>query len=240
MFYAVLGAIALIAAAYTIGKEPPIMSQTYPLSNWRPVVDAVAIPEAVKLGLDPLQFARFAMEWIKVESGGKPCAVGKLTSHGPDGEPRELGLFQIYNPDDLVRLKISSKALRAYCVPGSQECSRPLTADEMRYQVDSGIKLISWCVRSARNTLAANGASWGEKDMYRACKLVHGLPGILKSGIPATKKKLGHAPHSWSEFRATLANVVLDAGTEKYRSSFDRILDNAEKTTEPLVDRGVV
>jgi hypothetical protein len=58
--------------------------------------------------------------------------------------------------------------------------------------------------------------------------------------MPAVTKKLGRAPHDWQEFRTTLASVTLDPGTEKYRSMFARILDNAEKTASVMQDRGNV
>src|SRR5262245_23473418 len=88
----------------------------------------------------------YALNWISMESGGNPCEIGYPPAKGPDGMPREMGIGQFYNPDDLRRLGLTSTQLRAYCVPGddhevmfrgkkvrgfSRDMKRPMTPAEM-------------------------------------------------------------------------------------------------------------
>jgi hypothetical protein len=183
-----------------------------------------------------------------MESGFNACAVGNPAEHGPDGEPRELGIAQLYNPDDLARFRVTGAQLRAYCVPGdqheihyrgrvvrgfSQELSRPLTAEEIQTQADLLVGLIHFCMGSANRDLRAvdAGAAWGPltRSYWALVKLQHGLPGLSRSGLSAVHRRLGRAPRDWSEFRASLAQVTLDGNTEKYRGDFGPILDNAER-----------
>jgi hypothetical protein len=173
---------------------------------------------------------RFAAKWLEVESGGNPCAVGNIAAKGPDGNPLEMGIAQFYNPDDLARLKLSGTELRAYCKPGSQSVARALTDGECKDQAEAAVKLIAQCRDWAEKDLEKVGARWGERDLAALTKLQHGLPGLSRTGLNIVTQKLGHAPATWKEYRETLKVVKLDPGTERYRSGFEKILDNAEKT----------
>ena len=73
----------------------------------------------------------YALKWIEIESGGNPCAIGDPSQRGPDGQPRELGIAQLHNPDDLRRVGVTGAELRAYCVPGTAAMSRAMTIAEM-------------------------------------------------------------------------------------------------------------
>lgn len=172
----------------------------------------------------------YAAKWLEVESGGNPCAVGNLNAKGPDGNPLEMGIAQFYNPDDLGRLKLSGNELRAYCKPGTQSVSRALTDGECKDQAEAAVKLIVQCRDSAEKDLAKVGASWGERDLAALTKLQHGLPGLSRAGLPVVTKQLGRPPATWKEYRLTMTSVKLDPGTERYRSSYAKIFDNAEKT----------
>lgn len=220
--------VAVIAAKnrhpISFDKEVTVMTEL--LNQWAPIVS----PLAVKEGIDP----NFVMKWIEVESGGNPCAVGSLRAFGPDGNPREMGIAQFYNPDDLTYLRIDGGQLRAYCVPGTQSQSRALTANEMLFQVNATVALVKRCMAGARRDLASVGVQWSEHDFYCLTKLQHGLPGISHRGIPAVAAKLGRPPAGWNEFKANLQLVKLDSGTEAYRAEFPGILLNAEKTASVI------
>jgi hypothetical protein len=190
----------------------------------------------------------YALKWIDLESGGNPCAIGSPASRGPDGNPRELGIAQFYNPDDLRRFGVTGTQLRAYCVPGdnhavtykgrtvrgfSSALLRPLTATEMQEQADAAVKLIAYCMSTATRDLRAvnAGATWSPatRNFWTMVKLQHGLPGLSRSGLRAVARRLGRAPRSWEEFKATIGEVELDRETTKYRDVFPAILRNAER-----------
>ncbi len=190
----------------------------------------------------------YALQWLAIESGGNPCTVGDPRAHGPDGNPREVGVAQFYNPDDLIRLRVTGTQLRAYCVPGdqhtvvyrgravrgfSQALSRPLTPAEVAQQAEMTVDLIQRCRTTATADLTAvhAGPTWSpdRRDFWALVKLQHGLPGISRAGLPAVTRKLGRPPKDWKEFADTLSSVTLDPETEKYRAQFPTILDNAER-----------
>jgi len=198
----------------------------------------------------------YALKWIDLESGGNPCAVGNPAAHGPDGNPREIGIAQLYNPDDLARSGVTGTQLRAYCVPGddhavmykgktvrgfSSALLRPLTAAEMQEQADATIDLIARCmVMATRDLVAVHAdAAWSPstRNYWTLVKLQHGLPGLSHTGLRAVARRLQRAPRSWQEFAATVGHVQLDPETMKYRDGFPVILANAEQCasvfTEP-------
>lgn len=177
----------------------------------------------------------YAVRWVLTESGGNPCAIGAPGARGPDGHPQEMGIAQFYNPDDLVRLKLTGAGLRAYCV-GAQTVSRTLTDSEVKEQAEATVALIVECQRQALADLHKVGAAWNTKDVARLTKLQHGLPGISRSGLPATTKYIGRAPADWAEFTHAIMTfgVKLDPGTERYRAEFGRILENAVVTSSDV------
>jgi len=229
--------LAFLGLGFLIGQKKasasPVADPSYPVSIWRALIKKLA-PASLDV--------EFVLKWIEVESNGNPCAVGSFKSFGPDGNPLEMGIGQFYNPDDLVRLKLTGSELRAYCIPGTQRASRVLTPTEMTRQAQAMIDLIKSCQASATNDLRSVGATWSPRgrDFYKLTKLQHGLPGLPRMGMPAVTKKLGHAPRDWQEFRTTLASVKLDSNTEKYRDGFAKILNNAEKTAAVVQERGEI
>jgi hypothetical protein len=214
------------------------MTPPQPSHDWmREIWNTALPPFAITAGIN----VAFAIQWCLMESGGNPCAIGKPGAKGPDGEPREIGIGQFYNPDDFIKLKISTKSMRAYCASGTDAVIRPLTADEIKAQAQALMDLIAVSKASASSDLRKVGATWPHegRDYYRLTKLQHALPGLSHSGLPAVAQYLSRAPSGWDEFRSCLMNVTLDDGTERYRSEFDRILDNAEKCGNVVTDSGV-
>ncbi len=204
----------------------------------------------------------YAVKWLDMESGGNPCAIGYPPAKGPDGNPREMGIAQFYNPDDVKRFGLTGDELRAYCVPGDQheimwkgkrikgfsgKLLRNLTPDEITRQADAAVKLIKRSMTSATSDLMGvhAGTAWSPRqaNYWTLVKLQHGLPGVARSGMPAVTKFLGRAPSGWKEFRATLPKVKLDAGTEKWMKDnpgrIEAILDNAEECAHAFTTEDV-
>lgn len=219
--------IAVLAAgAVALSKpsdgSPVVLSSS--AQSWSPLVRELATDDAE---------AKFAVAWLAKESNGNACAFGSANAKGPDGNPREIGLGQLYNPDDFTALGLSPSDFRAYCKPGTQQLTRQLTDDERRAQVAALLGLVRKSKARATGLLAQVGASWTVADTYRFTKLQHGLPG-LASGIRTVTTKLGRAPGSWTEFRNTVVTCQLDAGTMRYKDAFARVLDNAQHTGDAV------
>lgn len=214
----------------------------------------VCTPGAVVAGIQP----SYVHQWNGMEGGYNPCAIGYPPAKGPDGNPRELGIGQFYNPDDLQFLKLTGSQLRAYCVPGSnhqqmykgkmvtgfsQELSRPLTDAEIQAQADGLIGLIKKSMTAATHDLHTinAGALWSpnKRSYWALVKLQHGLPDLSRSGLPLVTKLLGRPPKNWSELRDNIPKCTYSETTEGYRSEFPAILDNAEKCSMAFVEQGV-
>jgi len=188
----------------------------------------------------------YALRWIAMESGGNPCAIGNPAEAGPDGQPREVGLAQSYNPDDLAAAGISAGEVRAYCVRGrnntvtykghvvqgfSDRMTRELTEAELAQQAQLAAATIARAMDGAARKMRAAGASWPERDWWALVKLQHNLPG-LASGVAVVARALGRAPASWREFRDHALSVVYDPQTELHRADFPHELDIAERAAE--------
>ena len=190
-------------------------TRPYSVASWLALVTALAgdIPVA------------FAQKWNAMESGGNPCATGAPGAMGPDGNPREMGIGQLYNPDNFQALGIDGGSWRAYCEGDTQTVTRDLTMEESKSQVNGMLGLIRRCRTAAR----AHNPGWSESsaDFWSLVKLQHALPGLLV-GMTAVTASLGRAPANWAEFRATVVSVTLDAKTMTYASEFARALDNAQ------------
>lgn len=100
----------------TLPVQPPKVKAmpTAPLhydpsvAAWQPIVHRLIASEFPRVN------EAFAMEWINVESDGNPCAVGDPGSVAQDGNPVEIGIGQLYNPDDFKRYGVDPSAFRAY------------------------------------------------------------------------------------------------------------------------------
>lgn len=228
------GILFTVAMGKTTSPTPPSGSGSgarpsgnYSPESWMPYLT----PLLAKLNIPLI----FAINWIRLESGGNPCAFGTARAKGPDGNPLEQGIGQLYNPDDFVALKVPLGSLRTYCIPGTQACSRPLTEDEMYAQARALVGLIGRCTARAARVLGDNAAAalpgWDSRrpDFWRLVKLVHALPGLV-GGFGNVRAALGRPPTGWDEFRdSIMKSVKLDSGTERYRSDFPRLFANAER-----------
>lgn len=204
----------------------------YSTNTWIPSLTLPAMQNNVPLP--------FAVAWEGEESGGNPCAIGSPHAKGPDGNPQEMGIMQIYNPDDLQHFGVKGSDLRAYCSsdPNNlQMVTRELTEAEIAQQADLLIKMIVKSRAVAQQYLNLAGAHWSPdgRDFWCMVKLVHGLPGLVH-GLMNVAAFLKRAPTSWAEFRSTIEHSVkLDPTTEAYRNdpphriNFSDIFDNAEK-----------
>ncbi len=218
----------------------------YPLAIWLPIVSSLISTDYKRV--DP----RIAMKWMAMESDGAPCAFGRKSQLGPDGQPREIGLGQIYNPDDfktlgLTALGITPAMFRAYCAPNSQRRTRTLSAKEMedlvRYTL---LAKIDQSMGVADRAVATYGLAWATADYWALVKSTHGWPQILSKGLPGVVKKLGRAPTSWAEFRQELGMDALvkdgDSRSKTYGQMvpkfplWRRSLDNAEKLARAVAD----
>lgn len=229
---------------------PPPSTATPPsMADWArtlaPLCLASGIPTA------------FAVKWVAMESAGNPCAVGFPPARGPDGNPLELGIAQLYNPDDLdvVDPSLTGDELRACCVPGDQhetfykgkrvrgfsgKMARPMTAHEVSRQASGAAGLIARAAREATQALVAvqAGAAWstGQRDYWAMVKLRHALPVVVTTGLPAVTTKLGRAPRSWAEF----ARGVLDVKFARdVAAKVPSALNNAERCASVIPDRAV-
>jgi len=248
---------ATSAAVSTPGAPIPIPTTEEWARYLAPVLrDAInglkILPDAIRAGL-ATSLLPFVIKWMMVESGGDPCAVGYPADHGASttspvewrSMPREIGIAQMWNPDDFQALGLSPVAMRAYCVPGdrhqrtwngkpvvgfSGEIARPLTDAEMHEQAVGLVGMITKSVHTAMSDLIGIGAGPGwtadKADFWHVVKLQHGMPQVSHLGFPAVKKKLGRPPSGWNEFRANVAALLpqLNAG------QVAMVLRNAEET----------
>lgn len=209
-------------------------------------------PRCLEFGIQP----GYAAQWVRMESGGNPCAVGYPPAHGPDGNPKEIGIAQFYNPDDLDALGLTGSELRAYCVPGdqhptvyknkrvigfSQDMTRAMTPAEIARQADATVALIRRSMASATRDLTAAhaGAAWSprHRDYWAVVKLQHGLPQISRLGFAAAARMLGRPPAGWAEFRRAVDRIKLDPENEKkYREYIPAIMENAERCADAFVE----
>lgn len=225
------------------GTRNVIDTNAASVKHWAPYVR----PAAQANGIDP----GVAMAWLAVESGGNICAVGERTARGPDGAPKEVGLFQLYNPDDFKALKAKATDLRAYCVkplpgqPDPMRISRNPTSEEIAHHIALGIGLIHKCMSTAAHYLGAAGITWRstDPDFWRAVKLVHALPVIVSHGFEQVTQHLGHPPATWNEFRSTYAQLNPRARYNpsiSHQDGYWRALENAERTGDHYEGSAIV
>jgi hypothetical protein len=203
------------------------------LNAWLPLVESIIAREFPRIPV------RYAMRWMEIESGGNPCSFGSPKDLGPDGNPREMGLGQLYNPDDFTALGLEPARFRAYCVPGTQTPSRALTEEERAEQVrDALLRKIQECVERVDRVVAAYTLPWSTDsfDFWALVKARHALPAIIGRGIPSVVQVLGRPPSNWTEFRLVLGmdNRRPD-GTPKH-PQWVHALDNCEKTARVMLE----
>jgi hypothetical protein len=203
------------------------MDATYTLQTWRPIIGTwiastyPTIPQS------------YAEKWGEIESGWNPCAVGDPGQLGEGSDqPAEIGLGQLYNPDDFVHLHAPPAAsFRAYCPQAAplaaayrqaQSAGDKVTMNNIARQMQTRTRALTPAEMDDQVhwTLLAKIASdaawvdamfmkdairgWSQVDYWTAVKAPHALPAILGNGMPAVIKKLGRPPASWREFRTVL------------------------------------
>jgi hypothetical protein len=190
----------------------------YTVDYWQPRI--VAAIRASYPTLEP----SFVRAWNLFESAGQPCACSRGFSGphtadglllGLDGNPREIGLGQLYNApdgtgDDFTAQGIRPAALRVYCgsatsLATAQQATRALTDAEEAVQVKALLDLVARCKVKADASVARFGLVWPGADYWCLVKAPHAEPGILDPGLPAVAHKLGRSPRDWGEFRRVLA-----------------------------------
>lgn len=212
------------------------------IARWQPMIYGAATVWAPRMGVPVDQLARFAIAWLGVESGGNICATGdKLKVIPPGNAPREVGLFQLYNPSDFKKLGIDPLELVAYCVrpakdvKNPQKLSRQPSEVEKARHIEIGMRFLDLERDYALRYMNASGVTWPADsiDTWKMTKLVHGLPVIVNTGLAQVTRKLGRAPASWSEFRATYETINPRAiynpkKDHRKQDGYWRALQNAE------------
>jgi hypothetical protein len=176
------------------------LTMEYTPQTWQPLIEVLADQHIPQLDVP------YLMEWITLESDGNPCAIGDPVNGEGSNFPQEMGIMQVYNPDYISILGFDPAELRAYCGANfSQSVTRILTQDEMMYQGNLLIKLVDYCVTESNQYMMQASIAWGinTQDYWKAVKLWHALPGLVK-GFPFVTQKLGRPPVDWKECIATL------------------------------------
>jgi hypothetical protein len=176
------------------------LTMEYTTQSWLELITVLANQHTPPLDVP------FLMEWITLESGGNPCAIGDPVNGQGSNYPQEMGIMQVYNPDYIPILKFDPALLRAYCGANfSQSVTRLLTEDEVLYQGNLLINLVDYCINNANQYMMQASIAWGinSQSYWKAVKLWHALPGLVK-GFPLVSQKLGRSPNDWNECVATL------------------------------------
>jgi hypothetical protein len=189
----------------------PVSDAKYTLAFWTPYIQEriAGFPAiAAKMGIGALPFT---VEWMNIESAGNVCTIGRIDQTAADGSnpyPRELGIGQAYNPDDLKRVGVSAAALRAYCQPPSvmqqlaqqyaqaaaakdtatmhqvmvkaQSRTRDLTADEQNQQIDATLLAkIAQSIPVADTVTKTYSLTWSSVDWWKLVKAYHAYPRLI-------------------------------------------------------------
>lgn len=115
--------------AYPSGA--PVPSSAYTMPVWIPVISSIIATSYPRIVMP------FAIAWGELESGGNPGAVGDPGQLGPDQEPAEIGLGQLYNPDDFRAFGQSPAAFRAY-LPAAAPLASAYRAAKIDWQAAQG------------------------------------------------------------------------------------------------------
>jgi hypothetical protein len=170
-----------------------------------------------------------ALQWVRMESGGNVCAVGRVEG----GHVYEAGLAQTYfTSPSAVKFGVTSAQLRAKCSGTTMPTN--LTDADRELQARVAMDTVREARAQARSKLAAAGVSYPESsaDFWAFVKLRHALPGLY-SYLGPCKRAIGGTP-TWMQFRAYVESLTptqlaaIDAGTARYAGAFDRVWHNCE------------
>jgi hypothetical protein len=201
---------ALNQAKDVIMSTPPTVEQ------WRPYVEKLIRGFGMHPDGSPIIPIPFVMQWITMESGGNPCAVGRPGETDQKGQVLESGLFQLMSPHDIALAATSVPEMRACCGPVStnrfttQACLRDLTEQEKLRQIQVGLTYIFECEKLVDAAMHATGTNWSKtsNDYWMAIKSHHAGPSLMNPGLAMATRKLGHPPANWGEYQeALLASI---------------------------------
>jgi len=135
------------------------------------------------------------LEWIRIESGGDMCSVGK---------PTEVGIWQLSFPSD-AKYGATLEGLRAICEKSRHHDPTDiswLSASELDMEVGAGIHKVAAARDTVRQVFAQTGVKWPEStvDFGSAVKQIHATPGVITELVPKIARRDG-PPASWSDLR---------------------------------------
>jgi hypothetical protein len=184
----------------------------------------------------------FLLSWIAVESQGNPCAVGVPNALDADGQPHEVGIFQLDPGNRQAAGGFSAAELRPCCPNRTgtraqiEACVRALTDDELDVQVRAGLGYVRYCRAVVDLALEHNKTPWlyPSVDYLRAVKSCHGSEWVMRFGLPVVVARLGRPPATFEELAENLlANPPPSTPHTALVSASDfltAVLDNARKT----------
>lgn len=224
--------------------EPPPSVAPPTVEAWRAYIRRML----AEFGFDP-SAETFVMQYITMESGGRPCSVGFPGELDAQGQPLESGIGQFMSPHDIKLAKTTVAEMRAACsphvsFPGLTRASpqaaitvartlaeaqiRPLTEDEKNRQVAALLTFLAEIRGIVDASFAEQGVTWPKTsaDYWAMIKGYHAGQSFPTKGLALAKKALGHAPRNWGEFASGYLSTVSDANT---RARHAHALDNARR-----------
>ena len=123
---------------------------SYTLEFWRPRVARLIAAEFPRVP------EAYAMAWMGMESGGNPCAVGEPGQLGQgSNQPAEIGLGQLYNPDDFKKFGQDPAKFRAYAPEAAPLAMRYRQAQaEAKVAHDAGNQQAETIARATMRVIA--------------------------------------------------------------------------------------
>jgi hypothetical protein len=189
------------------------------------------------------------MNYITMESGGRPCSVGFPGELDAQGQPLESGLGQFMAPHDIKLAETTVAEMRAACsphvaFPGLTRASpqaaiaaaraqaetqiRPLTEDEKTRQVIALLTFLAGIRKIVEGSFADHGVTWPKTsaDYWAMIKGYHAGQSFPTGGVALAVKALGHAPRNWGEFASGYLSTITDASIHARHA---HALDNARR-----------
>lgn len=224
--------------------QPPSV-QPPGVEAWRPYVRMLA----PAFGLVGPGWEAFIMQYITMESGGRPCSIGFPGELDANGLPLESGIGQFMSPHDIALAGTTVAEMRAACAadvrfPGLTRMSppaeiaaarakeetqvRPLTEAEKHRQVTALLTFLAAIARIVDKSFAEHGVTWPKSsaDYLAMIKGYHAGQSFPTAGVAAAKRALGRAPRTWGEFASGYLSTIGDANT---RARHAHALDNARR-----------
>ncbi len=222
---------------------PSVQAPT--VEAWRPYVRRLLFA----FGFGP-EAESFVMNYITMESGGRPCSVGFPGELDAQGQPLESGIGQFMSPHDIKLAGTTVAEMRAACsshvaFPGltrrspqaeidaaralTEKQIRPLTEDEKTRQVVALLTFLSGIRTIVEHSFRNHLVSWPKTsaDYWAMIKGYHAGQSFPTAGLDAAVKALGgRAPKTWGEFVSAYLSTIGDANL---RARHAHALDNARR-----------